>query len=145
MSTENKFSCTPFNKNFYLIGLCEMENKLDAHTNKLEAQYIKMAIKDADAILLKYSIEKKEEKFKITYRKKIPSKYWHCLYNYYCDFRNALTKNLPLSSDKKITMDLYIKIIPTLIHFQKVRKHTYFSKWRQFYYDHIKKFEDEIE
>lgn len=145
MSAENNFSCTTFHKNFQLYYLYEMENKLNAQTNKLEIQYLKMALKDTDSILLKYSIVKREEKLKITYRKRIPSRYWHCLYNYYCDFTNALNKNLPISYDKKIAIELYIKIIPSLIHLHKVRKYTYFSKWRQFYYDHIKKFEDEIE
>jgi len=126
-------------------SLFQMEKRYAEHTSIMERQYILMALKDTDTILQAYTIKKREGKFIITYSKRIPSRYWHRLYSYYCDFRDALNSEAKYSRDVRDVMELYIRVIPSLIQIPKVRKYKRFSKWRQFYYDYIKKFSEDCE
>lgn len=90
-------------------------------------------------ILNKYIISKKINKntddVVITYYKKIPVKYWHDLYIIYEDLLEI--QKLKLYKSKKTIIDLYIKIIPTLIELSIVRKKIKFNFIERFYYNYI--------
>lgn len=110
--------------------------------NAMDKLLVVYTIERMDKIINKYKSIKERKDGKWTYYKRIPSRYWLEMFEAYTLFREIEevdSKNIrgKISYDDKKKIDIYIRLLPAIGHFDKCQTKKCFNWFERVLFDHF--------
>lgn len=104
-----------------------------------ERTYVLNLLTEVDSLLELFVKQHNPHPHEFSEYKNIPAKYWHRLYQAYIVFMQVPGNVLHIySRSERKQMYMYIRLLPTLIPFDKVLKHRKFNIFRRVSYDLVR-------
>jgi hypothetical protein len=119
----------------YRRSISQMESEMDANYHTMRRDYLSYVMNLVHSISLRYLTHVQHNEQLISYVSHIPAKYWHMLYECY-DFLLS-SEDVKLSFGRNQIRQMYIRLIPTWIDFNAVKRHKRFKWYHRFYYDKV--------
>lgn len=132
--------------NTYLLQVqdvtTETIRRFSSCANAMDKLLVVYTIERMDKILNKYKSVKERKDGKWTYYKRIPSRYWHEMFEAYSIFREIVevdSKNIRanIGYENKKKIELYNRLLPALGHFDKCQTKKRFNWVDRVMFDHF--------